>query len=158
MAEPRVEKAYEKHAWIFLFVWGILWLLYGFFLFIIPTPELSTPFESIAGIPWSELVASSPRVANVLIYLTRGFGVLALVASIFFIAVAAKSYRRGERWAWYTAWSLPVLGGTFLALDVSSGAGGSYALFYDALFLILPLAGLLLPYRKFFPKKQVAPS
>ena len=154
MSVPRVEKAYEKHAWIFLFVFGILWLLYGFFLFIIPTPEGSTPFESIAGIPWSELVASSARVANLLIYLTRAFGVLALVASIFIIAVSAKSYRRGERWAWYTSWSLPVLGGTFLALDVSSGAGGNYyALFYDALYLILPLPGLLLPYRKFFPRK-----
>jgi len=158
MSSPRVEKAYSKHAWIFLFVFGILWLLYGFSLLIIPTPELSTPFESIAGIPWSELVASSPRVANVLIYLTRALGVLALLASIFIIAVSAKSYRRGERWAWYISWLLPVLGGTFLALDVSSGAGGSYVLFYDALFLILPLPGLLLPYRKFFPRRQLASS
>lgn len=151
MTVPRAEKAYEKHAWILLFVFGILWLVYGFYLFI-GTPEASIAFESRAGIAWSELVASSPRVAEAVTYIIRFAGILLVALSIFGIAVSVKSYRRGERWAWYTCWSLPALGGAFLALDVRSGAAGSYAIFFDILYLILPLPGLLLPYRKFFPR------
>ncbi len=153
MSVPRVEKAYEKHAWILLFVFGILWLIYGFYLFI-GTPEASIGFESRTGIAWSELVASSPRVAEAVTYIIRFAGIMVVVLGIFVIAVSLKSYRRGERWAWYTFWTLPVFPGIDLALEVSGGVG-SVALLWDGPLLIIPLLGLLLPIRKFFPRKQV---
>lgn len=146
------EKGYEKHAWIILFFFGILWLMYSFYLFI-GSPEASIAFESRAGIAWSELVASSPGVADAVTYIIRFAGITLGALSIFVIAASLTSYRRGERWAWYTFWTLPVLPGIDLALEVSGGVG-SVALLWDGPLLIIPLLGLLLPYRKFFPKKR----
>src|SRR5215211_8026096 len=63
-----------------------------------------------------------------------GFNILALV-------MALIPYRRGERWAWYTLWVLPML---WLSHFVFSP---------DLPYLMLALlttVGLVLPYRRFF--------
>ena len=66
--------------------------------------------------------------------------------SAFALVLALIPFRRGERWAWYTLWMLPLL---WLSL---------YALAPDLLFyLVLAVfsaAGLVLPYRTFFPRPQ----
>ncbi|HLB68463.1 MAG TPA: hypothetical protein VJN63_08375, partial [Thermoplasmata archaeon] len=71
-------------------------------------------------------------------------------------AICLRSYRRGERWAWYALWVLPlnfVIGLQGLVLSLRVGAP---PLFVPLLFVIISLLGLLLPYRKFFPKKAVS--
>jgi len=71
--------------------------------------------------------------------------------SFLVLVITLTAYRRGEKWAWYTMWLMP-------AILVTQGI-------FDSVFLgdisemlkwipitTISLLGLLLPYRKFFPR------
>jgi hypothetical protein len=63
-----------------------------------------------------------------------GFNILALVMSLI-------PYRRGERWAWFTLWILPL------------GWVSQFVFLLDVSYLLLAVfttVGLVLPYRRFF--------
>ncbi len=65
------------------------------------------------------------------------------------MAISLTSYRRGDRWAWYTLWTIPAFTVLLYALQLVDPQ-------VDWLFAAISLVGLLLPYRKFFPKKAVS--
>ena len=67
-----------------------------------------------------------------------GFNVFALVVTL-------VPFKRHERWAWYALWMLPL---QWLA---------QFVFFPDLAYLTLALlttVGLILPYRRFFPREQ----
>jgi len=67
-----------------------------------------------------------------------GFNILALVMSLI-------PYKRGERWAWFTLWILPL------------GWVSQFVLLPDVSYLVLAFlttVGLVLPYRRFFPGRE----
>jgi len=128
MTVPRVEKAYEKHAWILLFVLGI--------------GTLVVAFSSLASGEIEGRFPGPVEFAGAL----GGWG-------IFIIVVSRTSYRKGERWAWYVSSYLPVAYATFVVYDFSLGGSRAQFAVLPASFLIIALLGLLLPYRKFFPRK-----
>lgn len=69
----------------------------------------------------------------------------------FLAVVSATAYRKGEVWAWYLTWVMPVL---FL-LDVSNDYLAFRYVDIGSMFIAaILIAGLLLPYRKFFPINQ----
>ena len=119
MAAPRVEKAYEKHAWIILFLVGI-GLSPGVYFNLVPGGDYAAGF------------------------LFLGFVVTTVL-------ISATSYRKGKKWAWYLLWYVPV----FVSASFLLSAPGEPS---AIIFVLLPVLGLLLPYRKFFPKAQVAPT
>ena len=124
MAVPRKEKAYEKHAWILLFLLGIV----------------SSPVIVF-------LLFSAPaNYANR--FLELGFVVTTVL-------ISSTSYRKGKKWAWYLLWYVPVV---FVISSYEQYVDGSAPLVATFPFVIISLLGLLLPYRKFFPKAQVAPK
>jgi hypothetical protein len=63
------------------------------------------------------------------------------------MGIAAMPYRKGEKWAWYIFWILPVN----LVIQLVNSRGG-FAWQLDVAFLVVVLAGLFMPYRKIFPK------
>jgi len=151
-----MEKAYERYAWVLLLGLGILTLVFALMFVFLPTSMLEFgDFEGYTGMAWSELEASNPLVAEFFLqsaFVAIGYSMLGM--AIFTIAISLTAYRRGKRWAWYAMWYVPV----FLVLS----AGGiltqpespdllQEVAFYGPL-LIAALLGLLLPYRKFFPK------
>jgi hypothetical protein len=71
--------------------------------------------------PWDELMASQdPRVATLMSALVRELGGnFWLLAGVLIVAVSVTSYRRGEKWAWYALWILPL----HTALDMATVAG-----------------------------------
>ncbi len=137
MAVPRKDKAYEKHAWI---------ILLALLVFTIAL--------SLGGRP------ATPETA-ILLYSLAALNVLG-------IAVTLKPYRNGKRWAWYFLWILPAewIGeGVFVFVVLTFFPGLAAVVFpgqsigpsfyeFTAVFTLLSLLGLFLPYRKFFPKKQ----
>ncbi len=147
----KTEKASEKYAWIPLLAIGAFFLVLGFAgIFAgagwIP-PDYVAPVQTISGMTWSQIQSTSPAGAKYITSITGALGYAALGFGIFTITVSATAYRRGERWAWYVMLYWPLI-----SLGVIAGAlNGGAPLF--AVFLILSLIGLLLPYRKFFPKK-----
>lgn len=158
MAVPavRTEKAYEKHAWIILFALGIVGLIVGLIGVSTGRPFEEPLVRTMTGMGWDELVASSPRIAAYIsLWIRFAFSAVAFF-SILSIPIAWKSYRRGERWAWYALWAIPISSIAFTGVILSGGVSfwdSSGSIFYTLIALPLSLLGLLLPYRKFFPRK-----
>ena len=147
----RQEKFHEKHAWV---------LLFALSLFIAATAAVGiisgidrTDFEQSTNLTWDEMKALNPTVSD---YVQRviwlngaaylGLGLIAAVLSW-------TAYRRGERYAWFAMWVLPLTlaasAAVFAVEKLRSGlllrglhpdSGGRPA---AALPQVLPLGGLL---------------
>jgi hypothetical protein len=153
MAVVRKEKAYEKYAWVIPFLMGLFFMLSMAATLVSPgiLTEAEGAVESLTGSTFSQLAASSPGVANYIYYLIRIFAIFSAGLGAFLAVVSATAYRKGEAWAWYLTWVVPVL---FL-LDVSNDYLAFRYVDAGSMFIAAILvAGLLLPYRKFFPIKQ----
>lgn len=127
------EKAYEKHAWILLFAVGMIILVVGGGDLILgespdPTPNFTAPS-----------------------FFVRAVGVVQLGFSILILALAGMPYRRGEKWSWYISWSIPAV---LLGLATINRVGGGTVWPIQLVSLLVALLGLLLPYRKFFPRSN----
>jgi hypothetical protein len=128
MALPEVaavgnERAYESYGWMILSASALLGIVAAVVTTFPPLYVFSSPaFEGVY--PIMGALGTALVVLNV----------LALVMSLI-------PYRRGERWAWFTLWMLPLLW-------VSQ-----FVFAPDLTYLMLAAlttVGLLLPYRKFF--------
>ncbi len=151
MTAPRVERAYEKHAWIIFFAFGAVSFVLG--LFITLTSGSADPdLQAVGGTTWAQLSSAYPQLASYIALNNRTSGLSDLVVGFFLMAISLKSYRRGEKWSWYAFWLVPVYVGLDTAFEVS--AGGVSEGQTGVIFLVLSLVGLLLPYRRFFPKNE----
>lgn len=72
-----------------------------------------------------------------------GFNVFAMILTL-------MPYRKGERWAWFTLWMLPLLWLSLFALAPD--------LPYYLALAIFTTVGLILPYRTFFSGQEQRPS
>jgi hypothetical protein len=82
------------------------------------TPILTAGYEGFTGGSWHDLVATSPKAADYTTLLFRMYGIYGVGLSLLAIAIAAKAFRRGERWAWW-------------ALLVGNTIGYGAAMVYD---------------------------
>jgi hypothetical protein len=82
------------------------------------TPILTAGYEGFTGAPWQALVATSPKTADYTTLLFRMYGIYGVGLSLLAIAIAAKGFRSGERWAWW-------------ALLVGNTIGYGAAMVYD---------------------------
>lgn len=146
-----MERVYEKYGWVILFALGLLWLVVGIVAVFQPEGIFETDAQSVTDIPWSELKASNPEAANFVIFVYGQMGLLKIGWSIFVLAITLTGFRNGEKWAWYLMWSVPA----FLVCDALYTAifiGDIYQVLDFIPITTLTLLGLLLPYRKFFPR------
>ncbi len=152
MAVPRTEKVYERYAWIALFALGVLMLVLGFAGILAGwksiSPDAVAPVKEISGMTWDEIQTTSPSGAKYITAMMGGLGYLAVGFGVFVMAVSARPYRKGYRWAWYVMLYIPLISAGVLAGVLNGGT------VIWAIILVVSLLGLLLPYRKFFPRKQ----
>ncbi len=141
----RVEKVYEKYAWILFLVLGFFVLIFSLGT-LVGGPSFGRPFESRTGVTWDQFVASNPRIASYWDFQLRSSNAIGLMAGLFVMAISLTSYRRGERWAWYALWTIPAITALLYAMQLVDPQS-------DWFFGVIALIGLLLPYRKFFPGK-----
>ena len=146
MSTP-VEKRYVKYAWIIFFVFGFLAVITAPILFTGHPPNPPSP-EGMTGLTLEEMDARIPGMRGFLSSISVQLGNFMLAMGVLLMGIAAFPYRKGERWAWYTCWSLPVL----LVIQLANSRGG-HGWQADLVSLLLALAGLIMPYRKFFPKQ-----
>ncbi|MDV3244584.1 MAG: hypothetical protein LYZ66_05345 [Nitrososphaerales archaeon] len=156
---PAAEKGYRKHAWILILVVFGFWLFRGVAGLLGGGSLFSIGLKNLTGMDWNQIVSAQPGFATFI----NG----SLIESSFFLigfsllgmAIARTSYRKGERWAWYVCWYLPLwyVSSIYLVATNAEGAGATapFLYFFYLLLMIVTLLGLLLPYRKFFPRKQV---
>ena len=156
MDVPRVENAYEKHAWIIFFVFGLLAAIAsrGQLLGMSPNPPSS---EVTTGLTLDQIAARTPGILDYIGSIDRQLGNFMLATGVLVMGIAAFPYRRGEKWAWYTCWIIPILVIIQIVNSFLSTPGGGLGWQLDFAFIFVALAGLFMPYRKFFPKERVAP-
>jgi hypothetical protein len=105
--------------------------------------------RDFSGNKWAELVAFSPSAAAY--FVISAVSILGL--GLFGMAVSRFGFRSGQRWAWYVLWYLPAFGVLGEIADFS--IQGTHAVSF-LLVGVLSVVGLLLPFRRFFPKDKPA--
>lgn len=145
------EKIYEKYAWIIFFVIGVMTMAAAVphALGLNTDPEL---VKSIVGMTIEDLKVTNPVFFDLYNFYFRSGGLSDFGFAFLLIVISATAYRRGEKWAWYTFWIIPAFFLGFVALSLTLESSSSL-LPPLMVFIILSLIGLLLPFRKFFPKK-----
>ena len=142
-----VEKGYQKYAWVILFVFGILWLIAAPINLLGAPPNPPSP-EGTTGLTLDQMEARMPGLQAYIGSISRQLGNFMLALGVLIMGIAAVPYRNGEKWAWYMFWVLPII--LVIQLVNSQGGLGWQA---DLAFIPVVLAGLLIPFRKFFPKR-----
>jgi hypothetical protein len=150
-----MERVYEKYAWVILLAAGLLWMVVGIVAVFHPEGIFETDAQSVTHMPWSELKASSPQAADFVIFTYGQMGLLKISWSFFVLVITLTGYRKGEKWAWYIMWSVPALLVSD-ALFTSIYIGDVSQILSFIPITAITLLGLLLPYRKFFPKSPAS--
>jgi hypothetical protein len=153
-------KAYQKYAWTILFVFWALHLVLSARDFLPSLQDLclacapgaQTPIQAVTGLTWSQLVSTDPKFAGFLGSTLIDDGISGVGLAVFGMAVSLTSYRKGEKWAWYVSWSMPI-GILAAQLNVYALTGSIMVIYLATVFIIVSLLALLLPYRQFFPRK-----
>jgi hypothetical protein len=112
-----------KTGWISLAIIGVGILGFGFVVTVVPT-------------------SSAPP------YL-RAIGVASIGMGLFGLLITTIAYRHRERWAWFALWYYPV----FWTAHLLGGLPPGKDHVHQVVFIVLSLAGLLLPVREFFPRR-----
>ena len=79
--------------------------------------------------------------------LMRANGVASIGLGLFGLVITLIPFRRLERWAWFTLWLYP----TFWLVHLLGRLPPGKDHIHQVVFIVLSLAGLLLPIRRFFP-------
>ena len=116
------DRALMKAGWISLAIIGVAILVFGLITTAVPA-------------------SSDPP------YL-RAIGVASIGMGLFGLLITTIAYRRRERWAWFALWYYPV----FWTAHLVGGLPPGKDHVHQVVFIILSLAGLLLPGREFFPR------
>lgn len=148
MSDPKDEKVYEKYAWVLLFISSAYLVPVSLNYVLLIEPQPPSYLDPSERAVWDEMVARSPDIEGEIHNSYRILGGAMLGFCIFGMAISSLSYRKGDRWAWYTLWYLPAF---YLILAGSALGGGTSGAPF--VLWILPLLGLLLPIGKFFPRK-----
>ena len=165
MVNPNAPKAYEKYAWTLLFAFWALHLVLSvrdFFsslqdFCIGCLPGAQTAIQYSTGMSWSQLASTNPKLASFLTSVLVDDGISGVGLAIFGMIVSLTSFRRGEKWAWYVSWSMPI-GILAAQLNVYLLTGSVMVIVLAAVFVLVSLLALFLPYRQFFPKKMLPVS
>src|SRR5215216_5032238 len=122
--EVRVERAYEKYGWVILAVSAVFGIVAALMTTLPPLSWFTDP-----------VIVTAYSLMGALGVTWVGFNLFALILTLI-------PYRRGERWAWFTLWMLPLqwLSQFVLAPDLT----------YYLVLAIISTVGLILPYRRFF--------
>ena len=111
-----------KSGWISLAIIGLAILAFGLIATVVPAPS---------GPPY-----------------LRAIDVASIGMGLFGLLITTIAYRRRERWAWFALWHYPLFWKAHLVGGLPPGKDHVH----QVVFIVVSLAGLLLPVREFFPR------
>ena len=148
------ERAYQRHAWMIFAAFGVSSVIAGIII-LSGVLQVDPPSaERTTGLTLQQIAERVPGMDAYVSGLARQLGNFMIAMGVLLTAVAAVPFRRGERWAWYACSIMLLLvvvqlTNSFAIYNFTSGGFG-WQLDLASIFIVL--AGLLMPYRKFFPR------
>lgn len=137
-------------AWTLFVILGVLAVIAAPIQFSGRPPDPPSP-ERMTGLSYDQIAERVPGMPDYIGSISRQLGNFMLISGILMATIAAIPFRRGERWAWYSMWTAPLL----LAIQfINSNFGSGW--WADLGLIPVTVAGLLLPYRRFFPTKRAS--
>lgn len=148
------EKFYEKYAWVIFLIIGVM-VVAGGLPHALGFNTDPTLVQTISGTTIDGLKVSNPMFFNLYNFYFSGGGLSDLGFAFFLIVISLTAYRKAQKWAWYAFWFIPVYFLAWIALSLTLPPSSQSSLLPPLIIIIvLSLVGLLLPLRKFFPKKE----
>lgn len=150
--QSKRENFFEVSAWVLFLAIGLLEILFGWGDMIAGVENDPAILISITGRTPAELKAHDPVFYAAMDHQQKIIGQILWITGALIAIISLTAFRRGERWAWFTFWLIP--------LSMAIGAVSSYNIrlpgeslappFYSAsLFVILTIVWLALSYRKY---------
>ena len=133
-----------RYAWLLLFTVGLGFAGYAYYN-LVTIPALD-PADPDRGWAW---LTSDPDVIDYIKWWFRTLGFWVLAVAIFVMVISSTGYRKGQKWAWYSLLYLPVHVGIHMTI-------WPWAIPILLGILLIVLAGLALPYRRFFPRAEIS--
>jgi len=137
-----------RHAWLLFFILGVLLVIAAPINLPGNPPDPPSP-EGFTGLSRDEIAARIPGMSGYIGSISTQLGNFMLTSGVLMAAIAAGPFRRGEKWAWYVSWVVPLM--LFIQFVNSRGGNGWQ---FDLGFFFATIAGLLWPFRLFFPKRS----
>jgi hypothetical protein len=108
------------------------------------------------------LKATSPTVARLIDTIFRTNGATLATVALLSLAICLTAFRKGERWAWFTLWALPL----WMALTVfyiatvekQPGAGTPVPVISRSILFVISAFMLLISSPRFFQKNPISVS
>ena len=98
----------RRHGWWALFAVALLLAIFGITDIVSgAAADVAIP-EGLTGKTIAELEAESPDAFGMYDFAARGNGWNLVLLGTLIGVIVAIPFRRGERWAWWAAWALPV--------------------------------------------------
>ena len=97
-----------KRAWLIFFLLGLGAVIAAPIGLLGRPPDPPSP-ERTTGLTLAEISERVPGMSTYIGSIARQLGNFMLAMGILMAAIAAGPFRRGERWAWYSMWTAPVL-------------------------------------------------
>jgi hypothetical protein len=137
----RARQRLPKVSWALLTTVTTMGTLNGLYVLLVPVGDQT----ELTHRSWEQFAAQDPEVASiyamdlaVLGIIWAAFGLLAAIISI-------VPYRRGDRWAWYALWLVPITyGGAATRFLIDQYSAG----FWVAGLTAVAVVGLLIPIRR----------
>ena len=147
------EKFYQKYAWLIFLLIGVMVLVGGIpHAFGLNTDP--TLVQTISGQTIDSIKISNPMFFNLYNYYFSGGGISDIGVAFFLIIISATAFRQGQKWSWFAFWFVPIFFGSWVVLSSALPFEARSSLYAPLVaFIVLSILGLLLPFRKFFPKK-----
>src|SRR6266852_8075468 len=155
MAPVASVKGYGIYGWAILFVFWTLHLILSARDFLPSLQDLclacvpgaQTPIQTVTGVTWNQLMSIDPKFASFLASTLVDDGISGVGLAVLGIVVSMTSYRKGEKWAWYVSWSMPI-GILAAQLNVYALTGSTLVIYLATAFTLASLLALFLPYRQ----------
>ena len=142
------------YTWLVFFSYGILLLLASLYWIFAGMPFDHLTYEKIINSSWSDFIAgSSPHTVKLISALVRELGGnIGIVAGILIMAISSFSYRKREKWAWYSLWVVPA-NVLFDAITLTYYGALTYSsVAWDSLLFLLTSLSLILSYNRILDK------
>lgn len=153
---------FERKSWILFIVVSAIFLLSGIGDVIRGMDADPAIAESFIGVPWEQLKATEPEVANLIDLNVRSGGAQIIVLSIFSIVITLKAFRPGKQWGWYAMWIWPIWMATIFFVLLLAPRQPDFAppppMLSAPVFFVFTVLAQVLSYRKFFPKARLEPA